>query len=51
MFAAIITLALLGLGLGYLLGVAAIHLRVEEPAIVQEIEAMLPGTNCGQCRW
>ena len=49
MFAAIITLALLGLGLGYLLGVAAIHLRVEEPAIVQEIEAMLPGTNCGQC--
>lgn len=49
MFAAIITLAFLGLGLGYLLGVAAIHLKVEEPAIVQEIEAMLPGTNCGQC--
>lgn len=49
MFAAIITLAFLGLGLGYLLGVAAIHLRVEEPALVQEIEALLPGTNCGQC--
>ncbi|WP_210394825.1 RnfABCDGE type electron transport complex subunit B [Motiliproteus sediminis] len=49
MLAAIVALALLGLGLGYLLGVAAIHLRVEEPEIVQEIEALLPGTNCGQC--
>lgn len=49
MFAAIGALALLGLGLGYLLGVAALHLRVETPAIVEEIEAMLPGTNCGQC--
>lgn len=49
MIAAIVSLALLGLALGYLLGVAAIHLRVESPAIVQEIEALLPGTNCGQC--
>ncbi len=49
MLAAIISLALLGLTLGYLLGLAAIRLKVEEPEIVQEIEAMLPGTNCGQC--
>ncbi|WP_207063042.1 RnfABCDGE type electron transport complex subunit B [Motiliproteus sp. SC1-56] len=49
MFAAIISLALLGFALGYLLGVAAIHLRVKEPEIIQELEALLPGTNCGQC--
>jgi len=49
MFAAIGALALLGLALGYLLGVAAIHLKVETPAIIEEIEALLPGTNCGQC--
>ncbi|WP_207905887.1 RnfABCDGE type electron transport complex subunit B [Aestuariirhabdus litorea] len=49
MFTAVMSLALLGSALGYLLGVAAIHLRVEEPEIVQELEALLPGTNCGQC--
>ncbi|WP_426415219.1 RnfABCDGE type electron transport complex subunit B [Aestuariirhabdus sp. LZHN29] len=49
MFTAVMALALMGGVLGYLLGIAAIHLRVEEPEIVQELEALLPGTNCGQC--
>ncbi len=49
MLYAITVLTLLGLGIGYLLGTAAIHLRVEPSAIVQELEALLPATNCGQC--
>lgn len=49
MIAAIVALAVLGVALGYLLGVAAIHLRVETPPLIQELEALLPGTNCGQC--
>lgn len=49
MLAAISTLALLGFGLGYLLGVAAKFFKVETNPIVEEIEAMLPGSQCGQC--
>jgi electron transport complex protein RnfB len=49
MIAAISTLTLLGFGLGMALGVAAKYLRVETNPIVEEIEAMLPGSQCGQC--
>lgn len=49
MISAIVSLALLGLGLGVMLGFAAKYLKVEAGALVQEIEAMLPGSQCGQC--
>ncbi|MCW2306931.1 RnfABCDGE type electron transport complex subunit B [Rhodobium gokarnense] len=42
---------LFGLGgaLGGGLGLAAYYLRVEGNPIAEEIEGLLPGTNCGQC--
>lgn len=46
---AIVALMILGLSLGYLLGVAARKFKVESDPLVDEIDAMLPGTNCGQC--
>lgn len=49
MIAAISTLSLLGFGLGLALGIAAKYLRVESNPLVNEIEAMLPGSQCGQC--
>lgn len=49
MIEAIITLSVLGGGLGAFLGFAAKGFAVEESPIAQEIEGLLPGTNCGQC--
>ncbi|MDR3352161.1 MAG: RnfABCDGE type electron transport complex subunit B [Zoogloeaceae bacterium] len=49
MTAAVLSLTLLGLTLGLLLGIAGKRLAVEDNADVAEIEALLPGTNCGQC--
>ncbi|WP_116134589.1 RnfABCDGE type electron transport complex subunit B [Tropicimonas sp. IMCC34043] len=49
MIEAIATMSALGVGLGIVLGVAARKFHVETPPIVDEIEAALPGTNCGQC--
>ena len=49
MISAILSLALLGLGLGVMLGFAAKYLKVEDGALVQEITDMLPGSQCGQC--
>ena len=49
MLIAILTLTSLGLGLGTLLGIAARFLRVEPDARAGEIEALLPGSQCGQC--
>jgi electron transport complex protein RnfB len=46
---AIFALTALGLGLGYLLGAAARYLRVEANPLVDEIEALMPGSQCGQC--
>ncbi len=46
---AIVALTVLGLFLGFLLGMAAKRFKVENDPIVEEIEAQLPGTNCGQC--
>jgi electron transport complex protein RnfB len=44
-------LALLGLALifGALLGYASIHFKVEGNPIVDQIDAVLPQTQCGQC--
>ena len=49
MIIAIMSLSLLGLGLGVMLGLAGRYLKVEQDPIVTEIEAMLPGSQCGQC--
>lgn len=49
MIIAIMSLSLLGLALGVLLGLAGRYLKVEQDPIVTEIEAMLPGSQCGQC--
>ncbi|WP_006786496.1 RnfABCDGE type electron transport complex subunit B [Thiorhodospira sibirica] len=49
MIEAIITLTTLGMLLGLLLGIAAKRFKVEKDPLVEEIEALLPGSNCGQC--
>lgn len=49
MISAVSSLALLGLALGIMLGLAAKYLKVEAGALAQEIAAMLPGSQCGQC--
>jgi electron transport complex protein RnfB len=49
MITAIISITLLGLTLGTILGTAARYLKVEGNPLTEEIEAMLPGSQCGQC--
>ncbi len=49
MLAAILSLTLLGAGLGLLLGFAARRFKVEEGGLAAELEAMMPGSQCGQC--
>lgn len=49
MVAAIVSLTALGVVLGALLGLAARRLKVEENPLLAQVEAILPGTNCGQC--
>jgi electron transport complex protein RnfB len=49
MLAAIASLTALGLALGWLLGVAARYLRVEGNPLTEQIAALLPGSQCGQC--
>jgi len=46
---AIVSLTLLGLVLGFLLGTAGKYLKVESSPIVDELESLLPGSQCGQC--
>jgi electron transport complex protein RnfB len=49
MLSAIATLTALGLTLGWLLGLAARHLSVEGNSLAEKVEALLPGSQCGQC--
>lgn len=49
MIAAILSLTVLGALLGIALGIASKFLRVEGNPIVEELVAMMPGSNCGQC--
>lgn len=49
MIAAILSLAVLGTSLGLVLGLAARYFRVEGDPLVEALEALLPGTQCGQC--
>ena len=49
MIAALVSLMTLGLVLGGLLGIAARFFAVEGNPLQAEIEAMFPGSQCGQC--
>ena len=49
MIAAILSLTLLGAALGIILGIADKVLQVEGNPLVEELIAMMPGSNCGQC--
>ena len=49
MISAILSLTVLGLALGTLLGIADRFLRVEASPLQAEVEALLPGSQCGQC--
>ena len=49
MLIAIASLTVLGLTLGGLLGLAARYLKVEGNPVMEQIEALLPGSQCGQC--
>ena len=49
MLIAIVILGGLGLLMGWLLGFASARLAVEENPVEVEIQAMLPGSQCGQC--
>lgn len=49
MIAAIVSLTFLGFSLGLALGLAARHFKVDADPMVEKIEAMLPGSQCGQC--
>ncbi len=49
MIIAITSLSLLGLVLGLMLGLAGRYLKVEQDPIIDEIAAMMPGSQCGQC--
>lgn len=48
-FGAVITLGLLALIFGVILGFAAVKFRVESDPIVDQIDELLPQTQCGQC--
>lgn len=49
MLLAVGSLAVMGVTLGGLLGMAARFLHVEEDPLEVELKEMLPGSNCGQC--
>jgi len=49
MLTAILAIALLALAFGLLLGYASIRFRVEGDPVVEQIDAILPQTQCGQC--
>ena len=49
MIEAIIVLAILAAVFGLLLGFAAIRFKVEGDPVVDQIDAVLPQTQCGQC--
>lgn len=49
MLMAIGSLAAMGVTLGTILGAAARYLAVEENPLEEELKALLPGSQCGQC--
>lgn len=51
MLIAIIALSVLAIAFGLLLGFAAIRYKVESNPVVDQIDALLPQTQCGQCTY
>lgn len=51
MLTAILILTLLAVVFGLLLGFAAIRFKVEGDPVVDQIDAILPQTQCGQCTY
>lgn len=49
MLSAVITLTVLAIVFGLILGFAAIRYKVEGDPLVDKIDALLPQTQCGQC--
>jgi len=49
MISAIMVITSMGLGLGYALALSSRYLKVEKNPITEDIEALLPGSQCGQC--
>ena len=49
MLAAVVSLTILGTLLGLGLGVAARRFAIESDPLIADLEAMMPGSNCGQC--
>lgn len=49
MISAVIAMTLLALAFGALLGYASVRFRVEGDPIVDQVDAILPQTQCGQC--
>lgn len=47
--AAILILTTLGLMLGFSLSIAGRFLKVESDPLVERVEALMPGSQCGQC--
>src|SRR5690625_3455771 len=47
--AAVLALVLLGVAFGALLGFAAVRFRGEGDTVIDQIEAELPQTQCGEC--
>lgn len=47
--AAVVILTTLGLTLGFSLGIAGRFLKVESDPLVERVEALMPGSQCGQC--
>ncbi len=48
---AILAVAGLAASLGLLLGYAAVRFRVDSDPVVDQIDALLPQTQCGQCTY
>ncbi|MFO8025521.1 electron transport complex subunit RsxB [Thiohalophilus sp.] len=51
MFEAILVLAVLAVLFGLLLGFASVRFKVEGDPVVDQIDAILPQTQCGQCTY
>ena len=49
MLIAVGSMALMGGGLGGMLGLASRYLAVKENPLEQELQSLLPGANCAQC--
>ena len=48
-FTAILTLMLLGVAFGAILGFASVKFKVEGDPVIDQLDELLPQTQCGQC--